>query len=447
MPTAQTPPPAPIQSQAAQTEAYQSAPVPGAVYSDPAYGESSDSPMALRFTDDGPKKRGLSLPGISSGTVRIALLATGVAVVALLAGRMILGGSDITDPNVTGGGDRQPVVMSEPRTGSMPLTGVGPNTTPGNSIYGNDPYANAGERAPQINIDPNSATAPIGNYTEQQPIAIDASDLDTLEAAVAAGNPIAQFQKGLAELDAGNTDAGAALIRQAANGNQPAALYRLAKLYEAGEGVPRDDVMARQLIERAARGGNRIAMHDLALYYTEGRGGVELDMLAAKSWFEQAARRGVVDSQFNLAILSESTETGTEPNLEEALFWYSIAAEQGDQFAVSRRDAISENMAPERVEAVEERVSVFRPEQIDQAANGIFNNVPWVKTSRSATRAQVREAQSLLASLGYSVGTPDGIMGERTRTAIVDFQRANGLTETGQVSGALISRLSNAAGA
>ena len=86
--------------------------------------------------------------------------------------------------------------------------------------------------------------------------------------------------------------------------------------------------MARQLIKRTARGGNWIAMHDLTLFYTEGRGSVDLDMETAKSWFEQAARRGVVASQFNLAVLSESIETGATPNPEEALFWYSIAALQ-----------------------------------------------------------------------------------------------------------------------
>ncbi|MEL6687615.1 MAG: peptidoglycan-binding protein [Pseudomonadota bacterium] len=444
MPTAQTPPPGPA---AAQAEPFQPAPVPGAVYSDPAYAEESDSPMALRFIDDGPKK-GLAVPEfLKGGAVRIALLATGVAVVALMAGRMILGGSNITNPNVTGANEGQAVVMTEPDTGTMPLTGVGPDTTPSGSIFGSDPYAVAGETSPSVTLDPTVTTDPIGNYTERQPVVLDNSQLDTLDAAVEAGNPIAQYQKGLAELDAGRTDAGASLIRQAANGNQPAALYSLAKLYEAGQGVPRDDVMARQLIERAARGGNRIAMHDLALYYTEGRGGVELDMLSAKSWFEQAARRGVVDSQFNLAILSESTETGTEPNLEEALFWYSVAAQQGDQFAVSRRDALKATMSADRADAVEDRVNVFKPEGIDEEANGIFRNVPWVQSSDTASRTQVREVQTLLATLGYPVGTPDGIMGTRTRNAIVAFERANGLSETGEVNGNLISRLSRAAGA
>jgi localization factor PodJL len=353
---------------------------------------------------------------------------------------MILGSGDGPNPNAIRGADT-PVVMTDPAVGSMPLTAI-------NSQTDTNVVPNPTQAAGLIETQPipDTSTDPIGSYAENQPVIIDIAELDTLEAAVEANNPIAQFQMGLAKLDAGQTDEGAALVRQAASANQPAALYRLAKLYEAGEGVPRDDVMARQLIERAARGGNRIAMHDLALYYTEGRGGVELSMPTAKSWFEQAARRGVVDSQFNLAILSESTEVGTTPNIEDALFWYSVAARQGDQFAVSRRDALRETLNVDQLDAIDARITAFAPRAIDEEANGIFNDVPWVKTSQGPSPTQVREVQTLLASLGYQVGTPDGVMGSRTRTAITAFERASGLSETGEVDRELINRLSNAAG-
>jgi localization factor PodJL len=430
---------------------FEPAPMPETVYSNPAYAESinaragvmarsqSESPMAVRVADDGPTRR-FALPNFTNRNLRVGLMAAGAVIVALLAGRVILGSGDGPNPNTVAGGD-QPLVQTSPDTGSMPLTAV------------NDP---ASGTPPPMMMDvtggaeslvaPDTSTQPIGSYAENQPVIIDTAQLDTLEAAVEANNPIAQFQMGLAKLDAGQTDEGAALVRQAASANQPAALYRLAKLYEAGEGVPRDDVMARQLIERAARGGNRIAMHDLALYYTEGRGGVELSMPTAKSWFEQAARRGVVDSQFNLAILSESTEVGMTPNIEDALFWYAIAARQGDQFAVSRRDALRETLSADQLDSVDSRIAAFAPRPIDQQANGIFNDVPWVKTSQNSNRNQVREVQTLLASLGYPVGTPDGVMGARTRTAIVEFERASGLSETGRVNRELINRLSNAAG-
>ena len=75
-------------------------------------------------------------------------------------------------------------------------------------------------------------------------------------------------------------------------------------------------------------------MHDLALYYAEGRGGVEAELPTAAKWFEKAAERGVVDSQFNLGVLFESGQ-GLPKNLTDAYVWYAIAAQQGDQFALS----------------------------------------------------------------------------------------------------------------
>lgn len=451
-----TPPLPPFQMPSAlppltSDESFDPAPMPDTVYSNPAYAENvntragvmartqTDSPMAVRVTDDAPKYR-FALPNLDSRSLRVGLVGAAAVIVAIFAGRMILGSGDGPNPNANRGADR-PVVMTDPAAGSMPLTAI-------NSQADTNAVPNPTQAAGLIETQPtpDTSTDPIGSYAENQPVVIDISELDTLEAAVEANNPIAQFQMGLAKLDAGQTDEGAALVRQAASANQPAALYRLAKLYEAGEGVPRDDVMARQLIERAARGGNRIAMHDLALYYTEGRGGVELNMATAKSWFEQAARRGVVDSQFNLAILSESTEVGTTPNIEDALFWYSVAARQGDQFAVSRRDALRETLDADQLDAIDARITAFAPRAIDEEANGIFNDVPWVKTSQGPSPNQVREVQTLLTSLGYQVGTPDGVMGAKTRTAITAFERASGLSETGEVDRELINRLSNAAG-
>lgn len=439
------------------TDSFEPAPMPDSVYSNPAYAEgvnaragvlarSTDSPMAVRVTGDSPARR-FTMPSLENRNLRVGLMAAGAVMVAMLAGRVILGSEDGPNPNAIGGGNAA-VVVADGQSGSMPLTSLEGMTDfeaqPGDtSIAGaTDMFENLGQQ-----VGPDTSVDPIGNYAENQPVILDTAELGTLEAAVEASNPIAQFQMGLAKLDAGQTDEGAALIRQAASANQPAALYRLAKLYEAGEGVPRDDVMARQLIERAARGGNRIAMHDLALYYTEGRGGVDLSMTTAKSWFEQAARRGVVDSQFNLAILSESTDVGATPNIEDALFWYAIAARQGDQFAVSRRDALRDTLSGEQLDAIDARIAAFTPRPIDEAANGIFNDVPWVKTTQGPSRSQVREVQSLLASLGYQVGTPDGLMGSRTRTAIVQFERASGLSETGRVDRDLITRLATAAGA
>jgi peptidoglycan hydrolase-like protein with peptidoglycan-binding domain len=51
---------------------------------------------------------------------------------------------------------------------------------------------------------------------------------------------------------------------------------------------------------------------------------------------------------------------------------------------------------------------------------------------------QLLEAQQLLGRLGYNVGTPDGVDGARTRSAIRAFQGTNGLTPDGVVSDGLL---------
>jgi len=80
--------------------------------------------------------------------------------------------------------------------------------------------------------------------------------------------------------------------------------------------------------------------------------------------------------------------------------------------------------------------------------NGIFENLPWQpKNTAPQTGNQIVQAQSLLNSLGYSVGTADGQIGAQTRNAVIAFEKANGLPETGRINTALVDQLSLAAGA
>jgi len=214
--------------------------------------------------------------------------------------------------------------------------------------------------------------------------------------------------------------------------------------------VTQDAELARQLTERAARNGNRIAMHDLALYFAEGRGGVQADLETAAKWFEKAAERGVVDSQFNLGVLFESGQ-GLPKNLTDAFVWYSIAATQGDQFAKQRVAVLSDTMDAGDLASAAERINKFTPVQIDEAANGIFRDVAWAKPKPDKTAdaqvTQVKDVQTLLNDLGYDIGGADGSMGPRTRAAIISFEQANGLPETGRINAALVDRLELAAGA
>ncbi len=64
--------------------------------------------------------------------------------------------------------------------------------------------------------------------------------------------------------------------------------------------------------------------------------------------------------------------------------------------------------------------------------------------SRPAPDATVQAVQRKLNELGYSAGTPDGLVGRGTRSAIVAFQQDRGLAATGVADQALLLQLQRA---
>ena len=56
-------------------------------------------------------------------------------------------------------------------------------------------------------------------------------------------------------------------------------------------------------------------------------------------------------------------------------------------------------------------------------------------------------AQRALGALGFSPGTPDGVVGIGTRTALRAWQKARGLTADGYLSPDMVERLKTEAGA
>jgi localization factor PodJL len=197
----------------------------------------------------------------------------------------------------------------------------------------------------------------------------------SLEQAAQSGDLIAQYELALQRLSAGQTQDGVTLLRRAADRGFAMAQYRLAKLYERGEGVSADLTQARQWTERAAASGNRRAMHDLGVYFARGEG-APLDEAAAFRWFRQAAELGVADSQYNLGVLYQQGR-GVAANPAEALFWFSVAARQGDEDAATRATALEAQLSQMQVEQSRARAQAFRPRAASGVANGEFGPRPW----------------------------------------------------------------------
>ena len=56
-------------------------------------------------------------------------------------------------------------------------------------------------------------------------------------------------------------------------------------------------------------------------------------------------------------------------------------------------------------------------------------------------KTAIRNIQAILGKLGYDAGTPDGVVGGQTTKAIQAFQKAAGLTVTGDIDEPLIRAL------
>jgi localization factor PodJL len=263
----------------------------------------------------------------------------------------------------------------------------------------------------------------------------------TVQAAAASGNYIAQYQLAQEKLTSGDYADGAALMRKSAQKGLPIAQYALAKLHERGTGVPKDLSLAREWTEKAATGGNVKAMHDLAVFMAEGEGG-EQTYAGAVEWFRKGAEYGVVDSQYNLGVLYEQG-LGISPNLTESLFWFDVANRNGDGGAPAKIAELIERVSPEAAAQARSRAATWQPATANAIANGRFGAQPW----NMGNPLQVQAIQKALNSLGYAAGTPDGIMGDGTATAIREYQRANNLPVTGTVTSDLINALNAGASA
>ena len=218
---------------------------------------------------------------------------------------------------------------------------------------------------------------------------------------------------------------GVEALRKAANlGYAPAQFY-LAKLFEIGDaGLKKDPDAARRWTERAAEGGDKKAMHNLALYYFEGAGGAKNTTIAAQ-WFHRAADLGLVDSQYNLGRLYEEG-FGVSQNPAEAYKWYLIAAKGGDAESRASAQRLKRQLSAEAQSAAERAAGTF-------IAQGSKTPGAMAALTPGAGGSDVVSAQKALSRLGYYQGPADGAASPALKLAVAAYQRDQHMAPTGQV--------------
>jgi localization factor PodJL len=339
----------------------------------------------------------------------------------------------------------------EPRTASVapvkPASAVERNAADWLQVPAEEAVAARFERSAAVAPAPSSALAEPETSGWQAFVVPEEAGPEALRTAATDGDPRAlleignRYAQGMGVEE--DLEAAASWYELAAELGLAPAQYRIANMYEKGIGVERDLEKARSFYEMAAEQGNASAMHNLAVLHAMGADGAA-DNRSAVRWFTQAADLGVRDSQFNLGILT-AKGVGTQQNLIEAYKWFDIVAREGDEDAAGKREEVASLLEPEQLERAKATAQLWQVRPLDQAANTVDVPAEWREDVQSTAsidmQAVLRNVQAILNANGYQAGTPDGIMGQRTRTAISAFQKDNDLPQTGEVDEQLISLL------
>ena len=174
--------------------------------------------------------------------------------------------------------------------------------------------------------------------------------------------------------------------------------------------------------------------------YQRGLGVGRNDAEAAR-WYRAAAEQGLAAAQFNLGMMYRYG-SGIGQNLAEAHAWLSLAADGGDADAAAARDLTARRMTASQLTAARTLAAERRlrlagtppPPAVEPRQQAAVQPV-------LSGRELVGAVQSRLTQLGYDAGPADGLMGSRTRNAIIGFQTRVGLPADGQASMSVLRRL------
>lgn len=306
------------------------------------------------------------------------------------------------------------------------------------------------EPAPEMMAgeEPMAMDAPASGFASATPtVPVEAGPVALREAADG-GDPKAMFEIANRYADGRGVEAdmaeAAAWYERSAELEFAPAQYRLGNLYEKGTGVDRDIAMAMEWYEKAAQQGNASAMHNLAVLYAMGGESGSADNDRAARWFLEAAELGVTDSQYNLGILA-AKGAGMPQSLEESYKWFALVAETGDRDAAAKRDEIAKALRPEQLVKAKQAADLWKARPAIPEANVAEIPEEWTEgepqTASVNVENAVRNIQAILNNNGYDAGPADGMMGERTKTAIRAFQADNGMEADGEVDDELVKAL------
>ena len=145
------------------------------------------------------------------------------------------------------------------------------------------------------------------------------------------------------------------------------------------------------------------------------------------------------------SVTTSVTPSVSCPVIATPLSLDGISVRDGQDVLIAQDDS-------QMIVAIDEKVVNWKPKAVSPEANDVAEPTAWGAAPASASNQTpesttlVSRAQTLLNKLGYDVGVPDGLAGNKTLAGVKRFQQRNGLAETGEITVELVSRLEALAG-
>jgi TPR repeat protein len=298
-----------------------------------------------------------------------------------------------------------------------------------------------------------------------------------------AGDIPAQIELGKRYMQGTNnttTDPSEALrwLLMAAEAGDAQAQFNVGVMYERGIGATADLAKAAQWYRKAADRPipEPTALHNLALLYIKGGGGIAADPAQARALMTRAAEMGQAQSQYSLALMYFQGVGGASDPVT-ALSWVALAARTNNPQYVQAAQELAgalnaeqknkaQQLANQHVTRINETIARLRtlagngapgiPAAAPSPAPAASPPMPVTTPDKSSTadaadqpldHAGIAQMQKLLIQLKFYSGAVDGKSGPKTAQAIREYQKMAGLPVDGKATAGLLGSLRDVAGA
>ena len=147
----------------------------------------------------------------------------------------------------------------------------------------------------------------------------------------------------------------------------------------------------------------------------------------ALTQWEAAARTG--DDRAMLALGRVFVKgLGVPQDYVLAHKWLNLAAGRGNEDAAAEREALAVKMAPQQIALAQEQARTWRSSvKMEAPKAAVPKTVASSPPTAPPPKRTIREAQKLMAELGYKPGPADGLWGSRSAKAYAAFLRDAGM--------------------